>query len=51
MALDPYHRYSNEPERANSDIFDDLKLEKPFGLHDLDKNNSALWGLSPRLAR
>ena len=24
--------YSNELERANLDIYDDLKLRKPFGL-------------------
>ena len=28
MAVDPYHRYSIESERANEDIYDDLKLEK-----------------------
>ena len=28
MAVDSYHRYSNESERANEDIYDDLKLEK-----------------------
>ena len=27
-ALDPKHRYSNESERANEDIYDDLKLKK-----------------------
>ena len=35
MALDPQHRYSNESERANKDIYDDFKLKKPFGLHGL----------------
>ena len=29
MAVDPYHRYSNESERANEDIYDDFKLKKP----------------------
>ena len=35
MAVDPQHRprYSNKPERAS--IYDDFKLNKPFGLHDL----------------
>ena len=32
MAVDP-PRYSNKPERAS--IYDDFKLNKPFGLHDL----------------
>ena len=31
MAVDPYHRYSNESERANEDIYDDFKLKKHFG--------------------
>ena len=44
MALD--HNNSNEAERANQDIYDDLKLKKPFGLHDLYKINSALQGLN-----
>ena len=35
MAVDPYHRYSNEAERDNQDIYNDFKLKKPFGLHDL----------------
>ena len=26
------HRYSNEAERDNQDIYDDFKLKKPFGL-------------------
>ena len=34
--------YSNESERANEDIYDDLKLKKPFGFHGLYKNISAL---------
>ena len=34
--------YSNEVERA--DIYHDLKLKKPFGLHGLYKNISALLG-------
>ena len=34
--------YSNELERANSGIYDDFKLKKPFSLHGLKKNNSAL---------
>ena len=28
MVVDPYHRYSNESERANEDIYDDFKLKK-----------------------
>ena len=28
MVVDPKHRYSNESERANLDIYDDLKLKK-----------------------
>ena len=28
MAVDPSHRYSNETERANWDIYDDFKLKK-----------------------
>ena len=48
MAVDPYHRYSNEAERANEDIYDDFKLKKPFGLHGLCKDNSALYGLKIR---
>ena len=31
MALDPYHNYSNEAERAID------KLKQPFGLHGLHK--------------
>ena len=37
MAVDPYYRYSNESERANQDIYDDLKSKKPFGLQGLYK--------------
>ena len=43
MAVEPYHRYSNEPERTNQDIYDDFELEKnPFSLHGLSKNKWAL---------
>ena len=28
MVVDPYHRYSNESERANEDIYNDFKLKK-----------------------
>ena len=28
MAIDPYHKYSNEAERANYDIYDDYKIIK-----------------------
>ena len=30
MIVDPEHRYSNESERASSDIYDDFKLKKPI---------------------
>ena len=42
MAVGPKHTYSNEAERAIWDIYDDFKLKKPFGLHDLYKNISVL---------
>ena len=45
MAVDPLRRYSNKSEKANWDINDDLQLKKPFGLHGLYKNNSALQRL------
>ena len=32
MAVDPWHRYSNEAERANQAVNDDFKLGKTFGL-------------------
>ena len=28
MAVDPHHRYSNESERPNQDIYEDFKLNK-----------------------
>ena len=28
MAVDPSHRYSNESERADEDIYDNFKLKK-----------------------
>ena len=37
MAVDPYHRYSNETERNDKDIYDDFKSKKPFCLHRLYK--------------
>ena len=40
MAVDPEHRYLKKSERAN--IYDDLKLKKPFSLHGLNNNISAL---------
>ena len=43
MAVDPKHGHSNEPERANLDIYDDFKLKKPFSPHGLYKNISALY--------
>ena len=42
MVIDPWHRNSNEAERANEDIYDDFKIKKPFGFHGLKKNNSSL---------
>ena len=44
MAVNPLHRYSNESERTNWDIYNDFELKKPFGLHGLYKHNSALQG-------
>ena len=42
-AVDPYHRYANKAERANQDIYDEIKLKNNnFGLHGLFKNISAL---------
>ena len=29
LAVDPWHSYLNESERANEDIYDDFKLKKP----------------------
>ena len=40
MAVDPYHRYSNE--RANEDVYDDFKLKNPFSFHGLYKNILAI---------
>ena len=37
MALYPW--YPKEAEKANWDIYDDLKLKKPFGLHGLYKQS------------
>ena len=43
MTVYPLYRYSNETERANVDIYDDLKLKKQtFSLHGLNKKVSAL---------
>ena len=42
MAVDTEHRYSNEAERANWDIYDDFKSKIPFGLHVFYINISAL---------
>ena len=30
MAIDPYHRYSNESEIPDKDIYDNFKLTKTF---------------------
>ena len=32
MAVDPYNKYSNEPERANKDIYE-KNLTKPLVFH------------------
>ena len=37
------YRYSNKAERVIQDIYDDIKLKKPFGLHGLYKHMSALY--------
>ena len=42
MVIDPYHRYSNEAERANQAIYDNFKLKKHVCLHGLYKSISAL---------
>ena len=42
------YRYSNESERADEGIYDDVKLKQPFRLHGLYKNMSELQGLSQR---
>ena len=34
--------YSNEAQRAEYDIYDDLKFKKPLDLHGLYRNISAL---------
>ena len=46
MAVEQWHRYLNEAERHNWDIYDDFKLKKPFDLQGLYKNISALEGLT-----
>ena len=43
MAVYPTHRYSNEAERVNEDLYDDFKSEKlrlfnPFSPHDALKH-------------
>ena len=48
MVVEPYHRYSNEAERANKDIYDDLKLKKTLNLYDFYKNISTLQALKQR---
>ena len=46
MVVDPKHRYSNESERANEDIYDDFKLKKKaFGLHGFWKNFAECYGI------
>ena len=40
MAVDPWHRYSNEAQRAK--IYDGFKFNKTFDLYGLYKNSPAL---------
>ena len=47
QAVEPRHRYSNVSEK---NIYDDFKLKKSLGLHDLYKIISALCGLNYSLA-
>ena len=43
MVVDPLHRYSNEQEKNNLDIYDNyFKFKKRFGLHGLYRNTTAL---------
>ena len=42
IAVDPYHRYSNESERADKGIYDDFKLKKILWLRCFLQINSAL---------
>ena len=35
LAIDPLHWYLNESESTDQDIYDDFKLKKTFGLHNL----------------
>ena len=44
MAVNPLHRYSNESERANHDIYDNFELKNLFNLHGLEKNNPRFKG-------
>ena len=48
MAVDPQHRYSNESEMANEDIYDDFKLKKPFSSHGFCEIISAFQGLTDK---
>ena len=46
MAVDPYHRWSNESERANWDSYDDFKLKKSFGLQDFHLKKIGALGVN-----
>ena len=46
MAVDPWHKYSNEAERAKRYIYDDFKLKTPVYLYGWYKMVSALQGLN-----
>ena len=35
MVVDPQHRYLNDAQSANKDIYDDFKLNEPFDRHGL----------------
>ena len=46
MAVETEHRYSNEAERANYDIYDDFKLKKnPLFFRFIKKNILVPYGL------
>ena len=48
MAVNPLHRYSNQAERANLDIYAYYKLKKPFSLHGLYKKYVSAIKMNPQ---
>ena len=48
MGVDHYHRYSNESERANQDIYNDFKLKNPLVSTVCTKTIQRLNPLCPR---